>query len=120
MEKTFKVTINAKRGALISGSEIETAVFGTSVAPGDFNYVLVEEVVDNAVTEFDYKLFALAQKRGRAWRMVDFFNSEKKADNAVRKAADNFKKCGLDGTFAKLAYYPASGAWRVEGKAVKV
>ena len=120
MEKTFKVTINAKRGACISGSEIETAVFGTRRCPGDFNSVQVEEVVDAAKTEVVGALYALGRKSDGVWKLLDFFNSERKATSALGKSVYNYTGCGLKGEFAMLEFSPAVGAWRVKGKSVKV
>ena len=120
MEKTFKVTINAKRGARISGSEIEMAVFGTSVCPNDFNYVLVEEVVDAANVEVVGDLYALGRKSGKVWKLLDFFNSKRKAEGALGKSVYHYTGCGLKGEFAMLKFSPSLGVWRVEGKSVKV
>ena len=120
MEKSFKVSINAKRGARISGSLIESAVFGTCLHPNDFNYVTVEEICDAAPVAFDYTLYAVGKKVKGEWRLFGFFDSKKRAENALRKSVDNYTGCGLKGEFAMLEFSPSVGVWRVVGKPVKV
>ena len=118
MTKTFKVTIEAKRGAEIRGSKIQNAVWDTEHHFGDFRNVAVEEIpaVD---TEFAKPLYALGRKAGKGWKLLDFFNTEKKAVNARGKAIANYRGCALDGTFAVLVFCPSLGVWKVEGDAVK-
>ena len=120
MEKTFKVTINAKRGARISGSEIETAVFGTCLHPNDFNFVTVEEIVDAAPVASDYTLYAVGKKVKGEWRLFGFFDSKKRAENALRKSVDNLLRCFIKMEVALLEFSPSVGVWRVVGKPVKV
>lgn len=120
MERTFKVTINAKRGARISGSEIESAVFGTRVCPGDFYSVAVEEVVGAAKTEVVGALYALGRKSGSVWKLIDFFNSKSSAEAALGKKTSAFLSRFVKGEFAILTFSPAVGVWRVVGKSVKV
>ena len=123
MEKTYKVTIDAKRGVRISGSEIQTAVYGTGNF-GEFRNVYVEETVP-AKVEFVNPLYAVGRKCGKVWKLFDFFNTEKRAvnavakTNAVAKAVANYKGCALHGEFAVLAFDPTMGDWRVDGKTAK-
>jgi hypothetical protein len=119
MTKTFRVTVEAKRGARISGSKIQSAAFNTAEHMGDFRNVTVEEIpaVD---MEFAKPLYALGRKAGKGWKLLDFFNTEKKAVNARGKSVANYRGCALDGTFAVLVFSPSMGVWRVEGKPVKV
>lgn len=119
MEKTYKVTIEAKRGVRISGSAIQSAVFGTGNF-GAFRNVSVVETVP-AKVEFVNPLYALGRKSksGKGWKLLDFFNTEKRAVNAVARAVANYKGCALHGEFAVLAFDPTMGDWRVEGKTTK-
>ena len=120
MTKTFMVIVNAKKGANVSGSKIQTAVFNTAAHIGDFRNVAVQEVLGAANTEIAQDLYALGRKSGKTWKLLNFFNTEKKAANAVKKSAANYKGCALSGEFAMLAFSPILGVWRVEGKSVKV
>ena len=119
MTKTFKVTVEAKRGTLISGSKIYSKVWESEQHFGDFRNVAVEEIpaVD---TEFAKPLYALARKSGKVWKLLNFFNTEKKADNAVAKSVANYKGCAMSGEFAKFTFSTSLGVWRIEGKPVKV
>ena len=120
MTKTFKVTVEAKRGALISGSKISSNVWDTEQHFGDFRNVAVEEVIGSVKTEFVKPLYALGRKSGKGWKLIDFFNSEKRAENALTKAYHNYLGCFMKGEFAMLSFCSATGVWRVEGKPVKV
>lgn len=120
MKKTFKVTVEAKRGALISGSKISSKVWDSEQHFGDYRNVAVEEVIGSVETEFAKPLYALARKSGKVWKLLDFFNTEKKADNAVAKSVANYKGCAMSGEFAKFTFSPYFGVWRIEGKSVKV
>lgn len=121
MKKTFKVTVEANRWAVISGSRIQNVVWDTEDHAGDFRNVEVEEVLNPSLkTDFAKPLYALARKSGEVWKLLDFFNSEKKADNAVAKSVANYKGCAMSGEFAKFTFCPSLGVWRIEGKSVKV
>ena len=119
MTKTFKVTVEAKRGALISGSKISSKVWDSEQHFGDFRNVGVEEVIGSVKTEFVKPLYALGRKSGKGWKLIDFFNSEKRAENAVKKSVRNYKGCAMKGEFAVLSFCPSLLVWRVEGESVK-
>jgi len=119
MTKTFKVTVEAKRGAVVSGSAIQMAVSNTDPTNESYKWVEVEEVIGSVKTEFVKPLYALGRKAGKGWKLLDFFNTEKKAVNARGKAVANYRGCALDGTFAVLVFCPSLGMWKVEGDAVK-
>ena len=121
MTKTFIVKVTAKDGAGISGSRIANAVQMAAPHPAEREWhTECLEVVDAANTEVVGALYALGRKSGRVWKLLDFFNSERKATSALGKSVYNYTGCGLKGEFAMLEFSPAVGAWRVKGKSVKV
>ncbi len=123
MEKTFIVKVTAKRGVRVSGSKIQSAVWNTAEHPleGDFKQVDVIEAVHTEVnTEYLKPLYALGRKDGKRWMLIDFFNSEKRAENAVKKSVRNYKGCAMKGEFAVLSFCPSLMVWRIESESVKV
>lgn len=119
MKKTFKVTVEAKRGALISGSKISSKVWDTEQHFGDFRNVEVEEVLDAAPVAVNNTLYAVGKKVKGEWRLFGFFYSKKRAENALRRSVDNLLRCFIKMEVAILEFSPSMGVWRVVGKPVK-
>ena len=122
MTKTFIVKVTAKRGVRVNGSKIQSAVWNTADNPLEgFKNVEVQEAVHTEVnTEYLKPLYALGRKDGKRWMLIDFFNSEKRAENAVRRSVRNYKGCAMKGEFAVLSFCPSILVWRLEGESVKV
>lgn len=120
MTKTFIVKVTSRRGKDISGSRIENAV-AMSAPRWDMQWnTTCEEVVDAARVSLDYSLYAVGKKSKGEWRLFDFFDSKKKAENALRKSVDNLLRSFIKMEVAILEFSPSMGVWRVVGKPVKV
>ena len=123
MTKTFIVKVTAKKGACISGTKIYNAVWNTAEHPGEGeikNVDVLEAIHTEVNTEYMKPLYALGRKDGRRWMLIDFFNSEKRVENAIKKSVRNYKGCAMKGEFALLSFCPSLLVWQIEGESVKV
>ena len=126
MEKTFKVTIKTKKGyRMPTVVEIRNGAFASDHSLGaTIKSVEVEEVEKTSKPKVkvvqDYTLYAVGKKVKGEWRLFGFFDSKKRAENALRKSVNNLLRCFIKMEVAMLEFSPSVGVWRVVGKPVKV
>lgn len=121
MRKTYRVTIQTKKGGSVAAlAALRTAIYGTAPHCDDYKDVEVaERMADEVKAELFAPLYALGRKDGGKWLLIDYFNSKKKAANAVKKSVENYKKCDLRGEFAILGYSGITREWELDGEPAK-
>ena len=114
MTMRYTIDVEMKRGySPLTERHVETAVFDAAVTPSSIRSVSVKAgLVRDEVKVLD--LFAYAQRKGDKWVLLDYFNTHKKAANAVKRAKVNtltaFKK---DGEFAVMMFNPNTSTWEI-------
>lgn len=125
MEKTYKVTIKTKKNYRApTMEEVRRAAMTSDNCLGaTLKSVKVEEVEHPPKTKLkvDYNshLFAigrLSPNTGKEWLLMDYFNTKKKADNAVEKCKRNTAGMGAafaDDKFAVFTFCPSLYIWKM-------
>ena len=124
MEKTYKVTITTKRGFPMPDAErVRSAVFDARTSYEAINNVKVEAVETppktKVLVDYDRPLYAVARlspSTGKAWMLLDYFNTYKKAYNTKAKCEKNTAGLGAafaDDKFAVFFFCPSLNIWKM-------
>ncbi len=111
MKAKYLIEVEVKKGEDIPTAErVRTAIYGCGKQPDSIRGVDVTIAEDDVSLGND--LFAYGWKDGGRWVLLDYFNTHRKAENAVKKAKYNhlraFKK---DKEFAVFMFNPKTSVW---------
>ena len=132
MKKTYRMTIETKKGGSLPSLEcLHSAVLNTAIHGDDY---LKVEIAARPAKEVKVDtlapLYALGLKEGeiKTWRLIDYFPSKKRAEEALKKSVENYRNNSphgkfafpnsLHGKFALLVFSAGVGTWEMEGKPV--
>lgn len=107
MRARYTVEVEMKEGfSPMTTRRIETAVWDSAPIPGAIrNVTVVRSDVKDKV--FGCDLFGLGQKLVDTWLIEDYYNTHRKAENAVRKARESVP----EGVYAVFKYNPKTSVW---------
>lgn len=107
MKVRYLVEVEMKEGEdAPTCDRVRTAIYGCGKQCDSIRNITVgREAVKNNV--FGVDLYGLAQNMGETWLIEDFYNSHKKAENAVHRAKENVPA----GEFAVFQYNHNTSVW---------
>ncbi len=117
MKAKYTVEVEMKEGySPMTERRIETAVWDSAPTKGSIRNVSVRGgnvtmVEDDVVLGND--LYAYGVKEGGKWKLLDFFNTHKRAANAVKRArANTLRAFCKDKEFAVFVFDPHTSTWK--------
>lgn len=111
MKARYVVNVDFKKGTLpLLPQMVKTAVYNCGKHLEDIQGVSVEREACNIASGAD--LFAYGKREGGKWILLDYFNTYKKAENAVKMATKyTLLACGATVPFAAFIHNPNKGIW---------
>ena len=112
MKAKYLIELETKGGEDAPTCErMRTAVYGCGRMPDSIRAVDVTMVEDDVVLGND--LYAYGVKEGGKWKLLDFFNTHKRAANAVKRArANTLRAFCKDKEFAVFVFDPHTSTWK--------
>ena len=112
MKAKYLIELETKGGEDAPTCErMRTAAYGCGRKPDAIRAVDVTMVEDDVVLGND--LYAYGVKEGGKWKLLDFFNTHKRAANAVKRArANTLRAFCKDKEFAVFVFDPHTSTWK--------
>lgn len=111
MRTRYIVDVDFKNGTLpLHPKQIENAVWNCGRILEDIQGV--SAALEHCDIESGKDLFAYGKREIGKWILLDYFNTYKKAENAVKRATANTRlACGAHIPFAAFYHNPNKGIW---------